>query len=272
MSCAKRNAYGARVMRRAPTCLSAGLGIPGLGMTSSRHALRWEEQAENWVLWARSTNHDAFWDYAPSFFSLLPPPHGWTLELGCGEGRVVRDLLHRGHRVGLELSQTLVRYAGEADATSCYVQGNASAFPFSDGSFELVVAYNSLMDIEDMPGAVVETARVLRSGGRLCVSVTHPLNDAGTFVTRGEDSPFVIEGSYLGKRDFEAKFERDGFEMTFSGWAYSFEEYFSAFETAGLLTECLREPPAPDQTVQQDPAERRWQRVPLFALIRALKL
>jgi ubiquinone/menaquinone biosynthesis C-methylase UbiE len=184
----------------------------------------------------------------------------------------VRDLVQRGHRVvGFELSETLVRHAAEADAIGSYVQGDASALPFSDGSFELVVAYNSLMDIEDMPGAVLETARVLRSGGRLCVSVTHPLNDAGAFVTREGNAPFVIEGSYLGKRDFEETIERDGVEMTFSGWAYSFEEYFSAFEAAGLLTECLREPPAPDQAVERDPAERRWQRVPLFAIIRALK-
>jgi SAM-dependent methyltransferase len=180
--------------------------------------------------------------------------------------------VRRGHRVvGLELSQTLVRYAAEADTTSGYVQGNASALPFTDGSFELVVAYNSLMDIEDMSGAVLETARVLSSGGRLCVSVTHPLNDAGAFITPEADSSFVIEGSYLGKRDFEATFERDGVEMTFSGWAYSFEEYFSAFERAGLFVESLREPPAPDEAVERDPAERRWQRVPLFALIRALK-
>jgi SAM-dependent methyltransferase len=180
--------------------------------------------------------------------------------------------VQRGHTVvGLELSTTLVRYAAEADATSWYVQGNASALPFSEDSFELVVAYNSLMDIEDMPGAVLETARVLRPGGRLCISVTHPLNDAGAFTEREADAPFVIEGSYLGKRDFEATFERDGVEMIFSGWAYPFEEYFSAFETAGLLTECLKEPPAPEQAVEHDVAERRWQRVPLFAQIRALK-
>src|SRR5512132_2899425 len=143
---------------------------------------RWEEQAENWVRWARSSNGDAFWDYAPSFDSLPPPAHGWTLELGCGEGRVVRDLVQGGHKVvGLELSETLVRYAAEADGRGCYVQGNASALPFSDGACDLGVAYNSLMDIEDMPGAVLETARVLSPGGRLCISVTHPLNDAGTF-------------------------------------------------------------------------------------------
>jgi SAM-dependent methyltransferase len=233
---------------------------------------RWEEQAENWVLWARSPNHDAFWDYAPAFYSLLPAPLGWTLELGCGEGRVVRDLQQRGYRVvGLELSETLVKYAARADTGSLYVRGNASSLPFANSSFDLVVAYNSLMDIEDMHGAVAETARVLRSGGWLCVSVTHPLNDAGIFTTREPDSPFVIEGSYLGKRDFEARFEHDGLEMTFSGWAYPFEEYFSAFGEAGLLVESLREPPAPPKAVEKDPTERRWQRVPLFAQLRVLK-
>src|SRR5512132_961493 len=112
---------------------------------------RWEERAENWVRWARSSNGDAFWDYAPSFYSLLPPPHGWTLELGCGEGRGVRDLVQGGHRVvGLELSEALVRYVAKADGRGCEVRGDASALRFSDGSYNLVVAYNSLMDIEDM--------------------------------------------------------------------------------------------------------------------------
>ena len=36
-----------------------------------------------------------------------------------------------------------------------------SALPFDDRSFDLVVAYNSLMDFDDMPGAVSEAGRVL---------------------------------------------------------------------------------------------------------------
>jgi Methylase involved in ubiquinone/menaquinone biosynthesis len=192
--------------------------------------------------------------------------------MGCGEGRVARDLQQRGYRVvGLDLSETLIKYAAMADARSLYVRGNASSLPFASSSFDLVVAYNSLMDIEDMPGAVAEAARVLRSGGWMCISITHPLNDAGRFASSEPDAPFVIEGSYLGKRDFEARFEHDGMEMIFSGWAYPLEEYFSAFSEAGLLVESLREPPAPPETVEKDPTERHWQRVPLFAQIRALK-
>ena len=49
-------------------------------------------------------------------------------------------------------------------------------------SFDLVVAYNSLMDVEDMPAAAAEAARVLSRPGRFCISVTHPFADTGEFV------------------------------------------------------------------------------------------
>jgi ubiquinone/menaquinone biosynthesis C-methylase UbiE len=92
----------------------------------------------------------------------VPEPGAATLEVGCGEGRVVRDLVARGHRVtGLDASPTLVSAAAQADPASRYVVGRAEALPFDDGAFELVVAYNSLMDVEDMPVAVSEAARVL---------------------------------------------------------------------------------------------------------------
>ena len=182
----------------------------------------WELEAENWVRWARKPGHDAYWDYAPIFFDEVVPVAGrHTLELGCGEGRVVRDLTTRGHRVvGLDSSPTLLGYAREADPSGRYVLADAARVPFADDAFDLVVAYNSLMDIEDMEAAVREAARVLETSGRLCVCVTHPVNDAGVFASPEPDAPFVIDGSYLGKRPFEATFERDGLEMTFRGWVY----------------------------------------------------
>jgi hypothetical protein len=128
-----------------------------------------------------------------------------------------------------------------------------------------VVAYNSLMDVQDMPGALREAARVLRPRGHLCACVTHPLNDAGRFAAHEHDAPFVIGGSYLESRRFEGHFEHDGLEMTFRGWSYSLETYSRALEGAHLCIEALREPPVPDPA----PDERRWQRVPMFLMFRA---
>jgi tRNA G46 methylase TrmB len=86
---------------------------------------RWEEQAQNWIRWV-GAGDDSFRDYASSFFELLPSPRGVTLELGCGEGRVVRDLAARGYSViGLELAETLVNQAARTDPGGTYVRADA---------------------------------------------------------------------------------------------------------------------------------------------------
>jgi SAM-dependent methyltransferase len=233
----------------------------------------WEREAERWAAWARTPGHDAYWmKSGPPLFELLPPPGRATLDVGCGEGRVARDLARRGYRVvGLDASPTLVRLAREADPDSEYVVGDAAALPFADGAFDLVVAFNSLMDVQDMPGAVREAARVLEPEGRLCLCVTHPLSDAGRFEGRAPQAAFVVTGSYFGRRRFEGTFARDGLEITFRGWCYPLEDYTRALEAAGFLVEALREPPAPEEEVRRDPAEKRWRRIPNFLYVRALK-
>ncbi len=220
-----------------------------------------EEHAQGWLAWARTPGHDAYRTYRNAFFALVPEPGTATLEVGCGEGRVARDLVARGHTVtALDASPTLLRAAAEADPASRYVEGSAEALPFEDGAFDLVVAYNSLMDVDDMPAAVSEAARVLAPGGRLCACVTHPLPDAGSW--RGEET-FAITESYLERRWFGATMERDGLEFQFAGWCYPLETYARALEKAGLLIEAIREP--------ADPGGGRWARVPMFLMWRAVK-
>jgi SAM-dependent methyltransferase len=232
----------------------------------------WEREAENWVRWTRGPVPDAYGDYAPRFFDLLPPPDGPVLEVGCGEGRVMRDLRSRGYdAIGLDASQTMIRHAHEADPDGRYVVGDACRLPFPDQAFELVVAFNSLMDIDDLDGAVAEAARVLRPGGHLCACVTHAVADAGSFTSRDGAAPFVIEGSYLGRRRFDAVVERQGASMHFRGWASPIEAYAAAFSRSGLLIEALHEPAAPDERVRSDTSEERWQRVPCFLFVRTLK-
>lgn len=134
-----------------------------------------------------------------------------------------------------------------------------------------MVAYNSLMDVQDMPGAVREAARVLRPDGHFCVCVVHPLTDAGRFESREPDARFVLQWPYFGRRRIEEPFARDGLEITFHGWAYPLEDYARAFEDAGLLIEALREPRQRDEAVALDPGEARWQRLPMFLFLRLRK-
>ncbi len=224
----------------------------------------WEQEAENWLAWARTPGHDAYWSYRENFLGLVPGAGEATLEVGCGEGRVARDLAARGHHVtGVDASPTLLNAAAAAHPSGRYLLADAADLPFADASFDLVVAYNSLMDVQDMPGAVREAARVLTPHGHLCVCVTHPLADAGRFTSDEVDAPFMIEHDYLAVRRFEGTFERDGLAITFRGWAYPLEAYFRAFEAAGLRVQALREPKATH--------ESRWERLPMFLMLRAAR-
>src|ERR1700741_1163589 len=103
----------------------------------------WEPEAENWIRWARDPT-DAYWDYSPGFFDgVLPPPGRRTLEVGCGEGRVARDLVTRGHDVvATDTAVSLVRAARAEDAASAYLGAGGAALPFRDATFDVVVAYN----------------------------------------------------------------------------------------------------------------------------------
>ncbi|HYM50484.1 MAG TPA: class I SAM-dependent methyltransferase [Candidatus Limnocylindrales bacterium] len=232
-----------------------------------------EDRAAGWLAWARTPDHDAYWDYRDQFFDgIVPRPGRRTLEIGCGEGRVSRDLRRRGHSLtATDVSPTLVTAAQTADPEGRYMVADATGLPFKEGEFDLVVAYMVLMDVEDMTAAVREAARVLESGGFLCVGITHPLADAGAFESREPDAPFTITGSYQDTRRIAVPMARNGLAFTFTGWAYPFEAYARAFESAGLLIERLREPAPPDRTLGADPSKRRWQRIPCFLFMRCRK-
>ncbi|MHB1500243.1 MAG: class I SAM-dependent methyltransferase [Candidatus Dormibacteria bacterium] len=228
----------------------------------------WEDRAQSWIRWARKPNFDAYWLYRETFFSeVVPPPGRATLEVGCGEGRVARDLVARGHSVtAVDPSPTLLQAASAADPISTYRLARAEQLPFADAAFDLVVAYNSLMDVDEMPQAVAEAARVLAPQGNLAVCVTHPVSDAGDFVAPEEEAPFQIAGSYLGRRRFTGHFERAGLAMDFDGWAFDLETYSRALEASGLCIELLREP------VPNGDRLPRRRRIPNFLMFRARRL
>lgn len=236
----------------------------------------WEEEARNWITWARTPGHDVFSYYAPSFFEeIVPAAKGLTLEIGCGEGRVARQLASIAHNVvALDSSSTLARSAREAGAQSAYLLADATALPFADATFQTVVAYNSLQTMDmfaDMSKAVREACRVLKPSGHLCLCVAHPMTDVGHAKEPLAGGELVTSGSYFEHQRVNETAMKDGLKMRFHGWTYTLEDYVRALEEAGLLIERMREPQPSATQVEQRPSLTGWRRVPLFLFIRAVK-
>jgi ubiquinone/menaquinone biosynthesis C-methylase UbiE len=210
----------------------------------------WLAEAAGWAAWARQGDDDGFAD----FRALLPPPGRATLDLGCGEGRFARSLAAEGHRVtGADISPDLVELAKAADADGTYVVADAEALPFPDSAFDLVVAFNVLGCVANLERAVREATRVLEPGGRLCLSVVHPVYTAG----RAEGGAWVVEGGYLEERLHAERVRRGEAELTFANVHRPLGAYTAAFERCGLELEALREP--------------AWQLVPMFLYLRGRK-
>jgi SAM-dependent methyltransferase len=234
----------------------------------------WEAEAEKWAAFARTPGHDSTHDEInlPALLALLPGPGRATLDLGCGEGRVGRVLRSIGHRVaGADAAPTMVRLAASHPDAVPAVLADAAALPFGDAAFDLVVAYMSLHDMDRMPQAVAEAARVLAPGGKLYACIPHPVNSAGEFRGRDGDAPFLIEGSYLDPAPADWVADWGGIQMTFHSEHRPLEAYSFALEAAGLLIEAIRETRAPDALVAVSPGKRRWQRIPLALHLRAVK-
>lgn len=117
---------------------------------------------------------------------------GWrdALDLGCGEGRFCRIMSGMGLRVtGIDPTAALLAEARNRDPRGDYREGRAEALELPDASFDLVVSYLTLIDIDDAHAALSEMRRVLRPGGSLLIA---NLNSFATAGTRRADGTFQI--------------------------------------------------------------------------------
>jgi ubiquinone/menaquinone biosynthesis C-methylase UbiE len=137
----------------------------GMGMEGS--IARWYEKTTRRDL-------DEFRKLAARLRDLLPAG-GDVLEVAPGPGFLLVELARTPQlRVSaLEISRTFVeiarRNAAEAGVNANIVQGNASAMPFADASFDLLVCRAAFKNFAQPAQALREMRRVLRPGGRALI-------------------------------------------------------------------------------------------------------
>jgi SAM-dependent methyltransferase len=104
-----------------------------------------------------------------------------VLDVGCGGGALVRELVARGARaVGLEITERQLGHA-RSRGIGRFVVGRAEDLPLENGSLDAVLFVRSLHHVPEaaMVPALADARRVLRPGG--LVYVAEPLAEGAYF-------------------------------------------------------------------------------------------
>jgi len=96
-----------------------------------------------------------------------------VLDVGCGPGFLAAEMTaevgSEGRVHGIDPSESMLARARRRDAPVEYGTGDALALPFPDEHFDVAVCTQVYEYVEDVPAALAEARRVLRTGGRLLV-------------------------------------------------------------------------------------------------------
>jgi demethylmenaquinone methyltransferase/2-methoxy-6-polyprenyl-1,4-benzoquinol methylase len=117
---------------------------------------------------------DQRWRYAT--VAAVVQPGDRVLDACCGTGDLAVAAAEAGGTVtGVDFSERMLERARRKSDEVAWVQGDALALPFSDGSFDAATVGFGVRNLDDLERGVVELRRVLRPGGRLAIlEITRP--------------------------------------------------------------------------------------------------
>lgn len=132
----------------------------------------------------------------PLLLEVLAPEAGERyLDLGCGEGRVMRALAERGVVAhGLDINLSLALRAGRAFVA------DLPTIPIRDDAYDGVYSVLSLEHVADHVTIFAESARVTRQGGVMALVMNHPYWTApeSTPITDSDGEVLWRPGDYFG--------------------------------------------------------------------------
>ncbi|MER7247272.1 class I SAM-dependent methyltransferase [Kribbella sp. NPDC000426] len=162
------------------------------------------------------------------------------LDVGCGAGPLSAALRDMGAIVsGFDRSAEMLhlarrRLGEDADLT---VGDLADPLPYADAAFDDVVASLVLHYLEDWSKPLAELRRVLKPGGRLIMSVNHPI----VYTALNPDA------EYFDVAAFSYDAEHAGRTVVYTNWHRPMHAMSEAFTAAGFRICTISEPPiAPD--------------------------
>ncbi|TWE13328.1 class I SAM-dependent methyltransferase [Rudaeicoccus suwonensis] len=163
------------------------------------------------------------------------------LDVGCGSGPTTAKLREAGAEVvGFDRSLAMVDLARErlGEDVDLRVADLQDPLPYGDAEFDDVVASLVLHYLEDWSEPLAEIRRVLKVGGRLLVSVNHPV----IFPVVYPDADYFAVTKYTEDYDFS------GHTVWLTFFHRPLHTMTDSFTSAGFRIITVSEPPPAPET------------------------
>lgn len=165
------------------------------------------------------------------------------LEVGCGSGGVIQEVLKRGHKVvGTDISGEMLKEAKETTKDypidAVYIKGDIERIPVSDNSFDVVICVGVLQYLQNDKKAVGEMNRVLKTDGIVILTLPNifrisNLLDPYYYLNRG--LKYVLYKTYMEKNKAKSlKPEDFGTNDTFRNRRYYYGQLKGLFNINGF--------------------------------------
>ncbi|GAB2779191.1 class I SAM-dependent methyltransferase [Nocardioides salsibiostraticola] len=172
-----------------------------------------------------------------------------VLDAGCGSGPLMEALRAQGAVVyGFDLSPVMVDLAGErlGEDADVRVADLGAPLPYPDDRFDLVVASLSLHYVEDWASTLAEVRRVLKPGGRLTVSIIHPMVYAIVYP----------DADYFARTQYSEDYDYGDQTVWMTYWHRPLQDVLNSFIDAGFgIKQVTEPPPAADTPAELLPTE-----------------
>jgi ubiquinone/menaquinone biosynthesis C-methylase UbiE len=221
---------------------------------------------------------------------MLPDVEGlFGLDIGCGEGHNTRLLARQGARVtAVDISEIFVKHAEHSERAEPlgigYAAASAVELPFGESTFDFATGFMSFMDIAETDEVLTEAYRVLKPGGFLQFSITHPCYDTPHRHNLHDETGHVYA---IEVGDYFRNLEGDVTEWLFSAappevrqdlapfkiprFTRTLSQWLNLLVETGFRLERVGEPRPSDETVEQYPNIQDAQVVAYFLHVLARK-
>lgn len=209
----------------------------------------------------------------PIFLELLSKISGNVLDLGCGYGGIVNKLLELEIEkyTGIDASIKMIEHGKSQikDSRVKFIQSDIESWEFGKSNYSWIISslvFHYLLDLEDL-FAKIHTG--LEKDGRLVFSVEHPIITSSIDLPRKQEKKqnWNVDNYFeLGKR------KQDWMSNHVIKYHRTIEEYWSLLTNLGFRVEEIKEG-CPDRKKFQSEVEyERRKKIPIFLIIKAIKL